>query len=130
MNRLTVLIAIGLLATTIAFAQQDFPREITVSWTNPSSYTDGTAIAPGDLDSIRIEIFRNSSATPVFTATVDDSGEGAQQSEVFPAAIPGPGTYTIVGYAIVVDGSESDASDAVVKKYTGKPMPITTVTVD
>ena len=64
-----------------AFAQQDYPRDITLSWTNPSLYVDGTSIDPGDLDSIRVTCFRGSDTTPAFTSTVPDTGEGAQQTE-------------------------------------------------
>jgi hypothetical protein len=120
-----------LLFTQTIYAQQDYPREITVDWTNPTQYVDGSIIEAGDLESIRIEVFRHDDpVTPVYTATVPDTGEGLSQSEVFADAIPQPGTYTVYGYAIVVDGTESDPSAPAQKKYTGKPRPITTVTVE
>ena len=115
-----------------ANAQQNFPKDITISWVNPSEYDDAanTPIEAGDLESIRIEIFRNSDpTTPIFTATVPDTGEGLAQSETF-NAIPGPGTYEVYGYAIVVGGEESDPSAPASKKYTGKPQKITSVTVN
>jgi len=90
----------------------------------------GGPIEAGDLDAIRIEIFRNNDAVPVFTATVPDTGEGLAQSEIFIAAIPRPGTYRIEGYAIVVGGVESDPSIPLFKKYTGKPRSIVIVTVE
>ena len=124
------LFIIALLFTaSSAFAQQDFPKDLTVSWTNPSLYTDDTPIEVGDLDSIRIEVYRQNDLIPVFTATVPDTGEGAAQSELFLDAIPKPGTYRIEGYAIVVGGVESDPSVPAFKKYTGKPRKITFVTV-
>ena len=124
------LFIIALLFTaSSAFAQQDFPKDLTVSWTNPSLYTDDTPIEVGDLDSIRIEVYRQNDLIPVFTATVPDTGEGAAQSELFLDAIPKPGTYRIEGYAIVVGGVESDPSIPAFKKYTGKPRKITFVTV-
>ena len=79
-----------------AFAQQDFPKDITVSWTNPSEYvpnpdgSPGGLIEAGDLESIRVEIYRQSDTVPVFTATVPDNGEGADQAELFLSAIPQP----------------------------------------
>jgi hypothetical protein len=118
------------LVSGLAQAQQDFPKDITVSWTNPEMYVDGTVIETGDLDAIRIEIYRQNDTVPTFTATVPDNGEGAAQSQVFAAAIPNPGTYRIEGYAIVVGGEESDASESAFKKYTGKPRAITFVTVE
>jgi len=127
----TLLPILLLLLSSTAFGQQNFPRDVTVSWTNPTQYTDGSLIEAGDLENIRIEIFRNNDpVTPIFTSTVTDTGEGQPQSEVFALAIPGPGTYDIYGYAIVVGGEESDASSPASKKYTGKPQKITSVTVN
>jgi hypothetical protein len=112
-----------LFATTSAFAQSDYPRDITLSWTNPDQYVDGSTIEPGDLDSIRVECFRNNDTVPVFVSTVPDTGEGAPQSETYTGAVPAPGTYSCVAYAIVVGGVESDASNTATRKYTGKPLP-------
>lgn len=117
----SILAALILLLSSTAFAQQDYPRDIDVSWTNPSEYVDATLIEAGDLESIRIEIYRNNDTVPVFTATVPDNGEGLQQAELFAAAIPQPGTYRLEAYAIVVGGAESDPSESLFKKYTGKP---------
>lgn len=126
-----ILIVLAVLFAALpASAQQDFPKDITLSWTNPFSYVDDSIIEAGDLDSIRIEIYRQNDTVPTFTATVPDNGEGAQQSEVFAAAIPQPGTYRIEGYAIVVGGVESDPSESLFKKYTGKPRKITNITVE
>lgn len=113
-----------LLVAGLAQAQQDFPRAITVSWDNASEYVDGSLIEEGDLENIRIEIYRQSDTTPVFTATVPDTGEGAAQVETFAAAIPRPGTYRIEGYSIVIGGVESDPSIPLFKKYVGKPRSI------
>ena len=125
------LIALAVLFAALpASAQQDFPKDITLSWTNTFSYVDDSIIEAGDLDSIRIEIYRQNDTVPTFTATVPDNGEGSQQSEVFAAAIPQPGTYRIEGYAIVVGGVESDPSESLFKKYTGKPRKITNITVE
>lgn len=115
-------IAIGLLLLcSSALAQQDFPKDITVSWTNPDAYVDNTPIEVGDLENIRIEMYRQNDTVPVFTATIPDNGEGAAQSELFAQAVPQPGTYRIEAYAIVIGGVESDPSIPLFKKYTGKP---------
>ena len=124
------LIVVLLSACGVSQAQQDFPRDITVSWTNPDSYVDGTLIEVGDLEFIRIEIYRHNDIVPVFTATIPDNGEGADQSELFAAAIPKPGTYRIEGYAIVIGGIESDASESAFKKYVGKPRSIILRTIE
>ncbi len=128
----SIIIAVFLSALSVscAFAQQDFPKDLTVSWTNPSLYTDDTLIEAGDLDAIRIEVYRQNDIVPVFTATIPDSGEGLPQSELFLAAIPQPGTYRIEEYAIVVGGVESDPSVPAFQKYTGKPRRITFITVN
>lgn len=118
-----LLLAAALLLPAMAFAQQDYPRDITLSWTNPSLYEDGSAIEAGDLESIRVECFRGSDITPAFTSAVPDTGEGLAQSETYVAVIPRPGTYTCFAYAIVVGGAESNPSNSVNRKYTGKPLP-------
>lgn len=119
-----VLLTLVLLAFSASVsAQSDYPRDITLSWTNPSQYVDGSAIEAGDLDSIRVECFRNNDTVPAFVSTVPDTGEGAPQSETYTGAIPSPGTYACVAYAIVVGGVESDASNSATRKYTGKPLP-------
>jgi hypothetical protein len=137
MKRFFLIIAL-LAAGMAAQAQQNFPRDITISWTNASEYEDvlvngvpepGGPIEAGDLDAVRIEIYRQNEAVPVFTATIPDTGEGAAQTEVFSQAIPRPGTYRIEGYSIVVGGAESDASESAFKKYTGKPRTIVNVTI-
>lgn len=122
MKRLITLAALLFLASTVN-AQQGYPRDITLSWVNPSQYVDGSTIEAGDLDSIRVECFRNNETVATFTDTRADTGEGAPQSETYAGVIPSPGTYSCVAYAIVVDGTESDASNNVSRKYIGKPLP-------
>jgi hypothetical protein len=92
-----------------------------LSWTSPSLYVDGSTIEAGDLDSIRIEVYRQNDTVPVFVATIPDNGEGLEQAETFADSIPQPGTYEVYAYAIVVGGEESDPSAPAFKKYTGKP---------
>lgn len=128
MNRSMLALVIILLAG-VAQAQQDFPRPITVEWNNADSYTDGTLIEAGDLEFVRIEIYRQNDTVPAFTASVPAAGEGLHQIEIFPNAIPQPGTYRIEGYSIVIGGIESDPSVPAFKKYVGKPRSITNVTV-
>lgn len=112
-----------LLAAPAAFAQQDYPRDITLSWANADAYVTGEAIEPGDLESVRIECFRQNETVATFTSTVPDTGEGAAQTETFVGVIPAPGTYLCYGYSIVVGGAESDASNEAQRKFTGKPLP-------
>ena len=117
------LLILTLLFSASAFAQQDYPRDITLSWVNASQYEDGSTIEAGDLTNVRIECFRNNDTSPAFTSTVAATGEGASQSETFVGVIPQPGTYECVGYSIIFDGTESVASASAVRKYTGKPKP-------
>ena len=113
------------LFSVVAVAQQNYPRDLTLSWLNADSYTDGTAIESGDLTGVRIECFRQNETTPVLTGTFPATGEGLPQSETFAGSIEKPGTYTCYGYSIVIGGIESDASAPASKKYVGKPNPPT-----
>mgnify|MGYP001820329325 CR=1 FL=1 len=123
MFKYLVLLALGLAYSADVSAQQDYPRDITLDWVNPSQYVDGSTIELGDLDSIRVECTRNGDVAPVFVSTVPDTGEGSPQVETFVGVIPQPGTYTCVAFAIVVDGTESDPSNTASRKYIGKPLP-------
>ena len=115
----------GLLLASTASAQQEYPRDITLSWTNPSLYVDGTPIEAGDLTGIRLECYRHDDAiTPVIAATEVALGEGAPQSVTYSGGIAKPGTYTCYGYAIVIGGIESDPSLPTSQKYVGKPQSI------
>jgi len=127
--QITFAIAFLLLSTTCA-AQQDYPRDITLSWVNADSYVDDTPIEPGDLTGVRIECFRQNDTTPILTGTFPAAGEGAPQTETFAGAIPQPGTYTCYGYSIVIGGIESDPSTPAQKKYVGKPKPPVTWTIE
>ena len=129
MAKIILLAIIGFLPA-LAFAQQDYPRDITLSWTNASQYTDGTAIEASDLTGTRIECFRQNDTVPMLTGTFVPTGEGLSQTETFAGAIPQPGTYTCYGYSIVIGGIESDPSAPAQKKYVGKPQPPTAWTIE
>lgn len=118
------LFAIALLAFPfMACAQQDYPRNISFCWTNPTQYEDDTLIGDGELQLIRIEVYRQNDASPTFTAEFPATTPGAEQCETLTGAIPQPGTYTGYGYAQANNlwSVASNASDP--KKYTGKPKP-------
>lgn len=119
-----ILASLLLLYTAGALAA-DYPRDITLSWVNPSEYEDNTPILAGELTSARIECFRNNDTVPVLERTFAVTGVGLPQAETMVGVIPSPGTYTCYGYAVVVDGTESVASNAATKKYIGKPKPLT-----
>ncbi len=123
-----LVVLVGAMLATPAIAAQ-YPRDIRVSWENADLYEDGAIIEAGDLEGVRIEIYRANDTVPVLTATIPASGEGLAQSENFIGAIPRPGTYRIVGYSIVIGGIESVASDPVFRKYIGKPRTIVNVIV-
>lgn len=113
-----------LLSSTVAWAQQDYPRDITLGWTNASEYVDNTPIEAGDLVSVRIECFRQNESVPTFSSVRSVTGVGASQVETFTGVIPAPGTYLCYGYSIAVGDNESDASLPASRKYIGKPKPV------
>ncbi len=123
MRYLILLLLVFFLVPSEVLAQQDYPRDITLSWTNADSYTDGTAIEAGDLTGVRIECFRQNDTVPSVTGEFPPTGEGLAQTENLTGVIQQPGTYTCYGYSIVIGGIESDASNPAQKKYVGKPNP-------
>ncbi len=111
-----------LLLPVAAFAA-DYPRDVTLAWNHPTEYTDGSLILDGDLANTLLQCDRND-GTRVVDELVPVVGlPGDRQAQAFVGAIPLPGTYTCFGYSITVDGTSSDASNSVVKRYTGKPLP-------
>jgi hypothetical protein len=129
MNLRIFVVLLALLAGA-ALAQQDYPRDITLSWVNASQYVDGTTIEAGDLTNVRIECFRQNDTVPTVTGTFPATGEGLAQTETLVGAIPNPGTYTCYGYSVVVGDIESDASNPSSKKYVGKPQPPATWSIE
>jgi hypothetical protein len=121
MRKVTVLIM--LLLGAAAVAQQNYPRDITLSWTAPVLYVDGTAIQQGDLKETRIYCERNDGSVVIDEAVPMIGGPGDPQEYVFSGAIPQPGTYTCTSFAVTIDDISSDASDPATIKYTGKPQP-------
>lgn len=130
-----------LLFAGAASAQQTFPQDITVTFTNADSYTDGTPMEPGDLTcegtevvgtdcGLRFELFRNNNTVPIAVVNVPANGEGQIQTEVLVGIIPQPGTYHLVGYSNVFGISSDPSAPSNTKKYTGKPRPMISVTVD
>lgn len=131
----TVKMILGLLMviTGGALHAQDssYPRDITLSWTNPSQYEDGSNIAAGDLDSVRFECSNNTTPSVlVVDASLPDNGEGAQQSNTWVDVIPAPGTYTCYAWAKVVTGAESQPSSPANKQFFGTPLPPVILTFD
>ena len=112
-------------ASSFAIAANNFPEPITLSWTLADQYVDGTTIQPGDLASTRVTCSRHD-GVEAFNEIVDlDASDlpGDSVSNIFPDSIPKPGTYTCFAFSVTIDGTESDASNAAIKKYTGKPNP-------
>lgn len=129
--RMLVGLAMVITGGTIHAQAPDYPRDITLTWTNPSQYVDGSPIEAGDLESIRIECANQAQPTVlVVNETFPDNGEGAQQSNTWVGVIPNPGNYICYGWAIVVGGISSDASNPATKKYVGTPLPPVILTFD
>jgi hypothetical protein len=116
---------VSILLLVISFsanAQQNYPRDITLTLTQPTLYTDGTTIEPGELVNNRYNCARNDGTVVLNETRSVKVDPGAQQSETFVGVIPQPGTYTCYAFAATAD-EESDASAPAFKKYTGKPTP-------
>jgi hypothetical protein len=128
MLRTALIVLAALLMTDAALAQgPSFPRDLTVSWTNASTYTDGSAIEAGDLTGLRVECTRN--GDPVVAAVIPASGVGTAQTHTLAGAIARPGTYVCVGYSVVIGGIESVASNSSSVKHVGQPNQPSTFTV-
>lgn len=122
MKNLLAVICI-LLISLSASAQTTYPRDITLCWNHPTLYTDGSDIQPGDLSDTRLTIDRHD-GTRIVDALIAVVGlPGERQCSNLTGDVPKPGTYTSFAYAITIDDTSSDASNASVKKYTGKPNP-------
>lgn len=121
-NKITAaMLALAVIFGGGALAQQLFPRDITLTWTNPTQYEDGSLIEAGDLTDIRVVCYRNNNTVPIIDVTVPAAGEGLLQTETL-SVIPQPGTYICEVYARIFDGTESVASNqSLPKKYTGRP---------
>ena len=118
-----------LLLSSIAYGQQNYPLDVTLCWTNPTEYTDNSLIQDGDIASVRITGARHDGTALPDQSVVSDA-PGLRQCATFTGVIPQPGTYSFFAYAITVDSISSDASNQADKKYTGKPKPITVLTVN
>lgn len=113
-----------------AQAQQDYPRDLTASWTNPSEYIDATLIQDGDLRGTRIQCERHDGTIVIDEEVpIGSNLPGDPQSFVFVGAIPQPGTYTCLSYAVTIDSIFSDASNPATRRFTGKPLPPSNLTL-
>ncbi len=121
-----LIICMSLLWTIFnASAQSNYPRDIQLSWNWPTLYVDNTEIQDGDLASARLICTRHDSVVAFDTIIPIGNGvlPGERQTQIFVGDIPKPGTYSCVAFAITIDGTSSDSSEAVLKKFTGKPNP-------
>ncbi len=116
------LILLLLVFSVSAYGQDSYPRGVTLCWDHPLLYVDGTDIQPGDLADTRLTIDRHDGTRAVDTLVAVVGLPGDSQCATLAAVIPKPGTYTAFAYAITIDGTSSDASNASVKRYTGKPL--------
>jgi len=129
-----LLCILTLLIGTTAQAQQDYPRDLTLSWTNSSEYIDliiggvvtpGGLIEPGDLIGVKVDCYRHNDTVPMLSAIVPATGEGLGQTEIYQGAIPKPGTYRCEAFSIVIGDIYSSASNPTFKKFVGKPKRVT-----
>jgi hypothetical protein len=110
-----------LLIPMIAFGA-NFPRDLTLTLTQPSEYEDGSSIELGDLVSNRFLCTRQDGTEVVNESRPVTTGPGEFEEFVFVGVIPGPGTYTCNAWASTAE-LESLASNDATKKHTGKPLP-------
>ena len=120
-----------LLFSVSAMAQgpPEYPRDLTLTWTWPTTYADtaATLLEPGILQGGEAFCFDNQQTLIFEAAYPITSGIGLEQSETFVGVIPAPGTYSCFVTAITIplpgfpDGISSDFSDPSTVKYTGKP---------
>ncbi len=115
-------------ACACALAQSSYPRDITLCWTHPTEYTDGTLIQDGDLANTRLTTDRHDGSRVSDTMIPVVGLPGERQCATMAGSIAIPGTYTNFAYAITIDDTSSDASNPAVKKFTGKPLPDSNVT--
>lgn len=109
------------LLPVLAFAA-DFPRDLTLTLTQPSQYEDGAAIEALELVSNRFNCARQDGTVVVDESRLVTTGPGQEESFVFVGVIAQPGTYTCYAWASTAD-AESDPSNAAFVKHTGKPLP-------
>lgn len=114
----------GLLLSGVTFA-----ADIGVTWTNPTAYTDGTALPATDITQTRIEYGTCTSVTPptfgVKSGEVISTGNGTTAT----IKSPTPGTYCIQAKT-TAKGVESAPSGVVTKQIVQPaPNPPTAVTI-
>jgi hypothetical protein len=97
-----------------------YPRNITLTATAPSQYTDGTQILSTDGLTLEATCTRNDGTVVLDRAPFGPVLPGAEVSTTFPDAVPNSGTYTCQAFA-VVDSISSDPSNDAAKRYTGQP---------
>ena len=124
-----MILLLGLLAFGTVSAQQAYPRDITLRWTNPSTYVGGEAILEGDLRGIVASCIRQDNTIAFDTEIAINPVVGSTQEHTFAGSIPQPGSYTCAVFAVTVDNVEGDPSNLVIQKYTGKPERITDLVV-
>jgi hypothetical protein len=113
--------------TSMAQSNNSYPRDIVLSWTNASLYTDDTPIEVGDLTGVKVDCYRGTATVPTLSTIVVPTGKGMAQTQTFVGAIPNSGTYRCEAFSIVIGDIYSLASNSVSKKYVGTPKSITTL---
>ena len=113
----------GLLMFGIAFAQSTFPRDLTIQWDLPTSYTDGTTLEPDALGDIRLVCSEQGGPDVLDTLVPVADPPGTRVQHIEPGAIPRAGVYVCVAYAILRDnGLSSGPSNAAMMRFTEASM--------
>jgi hypothetical protein len=124
MRLLALLLTLSIYPLYLVAQPPTYPRDITLNVTAPSDYVDGTAIDVNDGLTLEATCTRTQDGSlalnrQVFTSAVTPGGN---VNEVFSGAIPQPGLYECVVYA-VVDAISSDPSNTAQKRFVGQPSP-------
>jgi len=119
-------IALVLFVLLLIVGTKAFAGTATVTWTNPTTYTDGTAIATGDISQTRIE-YGSCNGAAFGTKAGEQTVTGAGTTLTINSL--GAGTYCFRGFT-TAKGVESAASNVASKAVPqAAPNPPTLVTV-
>ena len=132
MKKLSRSLLVGLLGLYVVLLAapvfaQEFPRDLTLTWTNPDQNTDGSAISDGELDTFTARCIDGGGAVVVDVTQPITAGPGGGERLALDDVIPGPGEYTCSVYITNVDNVSSDPAE--VTRGYNQPGPVRNLTI-
>lgn len=112
----STLLATALMTLTAGSA---LAGDISVRWELATTWEDGSAMAPSDIQSHRIE-WSLCDGPGVFGTKLGELVAAMPSQEALIARIPA-GEYCIRGYTIATNGEESEPSEVAWKRVRGRP---------